>query len=100
MSAPRSPVVNLTITPVEVEVEGCLATVLEVARLPLPWTEYLASVQVRCDYNGREAISQVFQVHFKDSDELKRKLTIEVTKFRYHLFLMGLDELKKRGLTV
>jgi hypothetical protein len=100
MSAPRSPVINFTITPVEVEIEGCLATILEVARFPLPWTEYLASVQIRCDLNGREVISQVFQVIFKDSDELKRKLTIEVTKLRYNLFLMGLDELKKRGLAV
>ncbi|MFP3265238.1 MAG: hypothetical protein RXO54_05325 [Acidilobus sp.] len=99
-SASRSPVLNFTITPVEVEVEGCLATILEVARFPLPWTEYMASAQIRCDYNGREVISKVFQLIFKDSDELKRKLAIEVTKLRYNLFLMGVDELKKRGLAV
>jgi hypothetical protein len=98
MSAPRSPVINFTITPVEVEIEDCLATILEVARFPLPWTLYLASVQVRCDYNGKEAVSRVFQLIFKDSDDLKRKLTIEVTKFKYNLFLMGHDELQRRGL--
>lgn len=95
---PNSPSLNFVVTPVEVEVEGCLASILEIAQLKLPWTEYQASVQVRCNYNGKDIISQIFQLHFKDSDDLKRQLTVEVTKFRYNLFLMGVDEMQKRGI--
>jgi hypothetical protein len=98
MSARRGPVLTFVITPIEVDVEDCVATILEVTRLKLPWTEYQASVQLRCREGGKEAISRVFQISFTDSEDLKRKLIIEKTKFKYNLFLLGADELKRRGI--
>jgi ribosomal protein S8 len=79
---------------------GHLATILEVTKLKLPWTEYRASVQLRCREDGKEAISRVFQISFTGSEDLKRKLIIEKTKFKYTLFLLGVDELKRRGVAL
>jgi hypothetical protein len=98
MSATKAPVINLVLTPVEIDVDDCIATILEVSKLKLPWIEYQASVQVKCRVEGKEVTSQVFQVSFTDSDDLKRKLLIEVSKFKYNIFLYGVDELKKRGI--
>jgi len=98
MAERRPPVINLVITPIEIDVEDCVATILEVAKLKLPWTEYQASVQLRCRQNGKEAITRVFQISFTDSEDLKRKLIMEVTKFKYNIFLLGVDELRRRGI--
>jgi hypothetical protein len=98
MSERRGPVLTFVITPVEIDVEDCVATILEVTKLKLPWTEYQASVQLRCREGGREAVSRVFQVSFTNSEDLKRKLIIEKTKFKYNIFLLGVDELRRRGI--
>jgi hypothetical protein len=98
MAERRTPVINVVITPVEIDVEDCVATILEVSKLRLPWTEYQASVQLRCRQDGKEALSRVFQISFTDSEDLKRKLVIEATKFKYNLFLLGADELRRRGI--
>ena len=98
MSSTKTPVINLVLTPVEIDVDDCIATILETSKLKLPWVEYQASVQVKCRAEGKEVTSQVFQVSFTDSDDLKRKLLIEVSKFKYNIFLYGVDELKKRGI--
>jgi hypothetical protein len=98
--AERRPVQTLTITPIEVEIDNCVVTILEVARLPMTWTEagyeYQASCQVRCG----DVTSQVFTITYRDASELKSKLQVEVTKFRYMLFLYGARELRARGLAV
>ena len=98
MSERRPPVINLVITPIEVDIEDCVATILEVTKLKLPCTEYQASVQLRCRQDGKEAVTKVFQISFTDSEDLKRKLVIEVSKFKYSLFLLGVDELRRRGI--
>jgi len=98
MSTAKTPVINLVLTPVEVDVDDCVATIFEVTKLRLPWVEYQASVQVKCRAEGEEVASKVFQVSFTDSDDLKRRLLIEVSKFKYNIFLYGVDELKKRGI--
>jgi hypothetical protein len=98
MTERRGPVLTFVITPVEIDVEDCVATILEVTKLKLPWTEYQASVQLRCRQDGKEAVSRVFQISFTDSEDLKRKLIIEKTKFKYNLFLLGVDELRRRGI--
>jgi hypothetical protein len=100
MAERRGPVLTFVITPIEVDVEDCVATILEVSKLKLPWTEYQASVQLRCREGGREAVSRVFQVSFTNSEDLKRKLIIEKTKFKHVLFLLGIDELRRRGITL
>ncbi len=98
--AERRPVQTLTITPIEIEVDKCIVTILEVAKLPMSWVEpgyvYQASCQVRCG----DVISQVFTITYRDASELKSKLQVEVTKFRYMIFLYGSRELKARGLAV
>jgi hypothetical protein len=98
--AERRPVQTLTITPIEVEVDNCIVTILEVAKLPMSWIElghmYQASCQVRCG----DVTSNVFTITYRDASELKSKLQVEVTKFRYMLFLYGARELRARGLAV
>jgi hypothetical protein len=98
--AERRPVQTLTITPIEIEVDKCIVTILEVAKLPMSWMEpgyvYQASCQVRCG----DVISQVFTITYRDASELKSKLQVEVTKFRYMIFLYGSRELKARGLAI
>jgi hypothetical protein len=98
--AERRPVQTLTITPIEVEIDNCIVTILEVAKLPMSWMEpgyvYQASCQVRCG----DVTSQVFTITYRDASELKSKLQVEVTKFRYMIFLYGARELKARGLAV
>ena len=93
-TAAKSPILNLVVLPVEVEVEGCTATILEVAKLSLPWEQYSASVQIKCG----NATTRVFPIVYRDSQELKRKLVYEVTKLKYALFLYGVEELRKRGV--
>ena len=96
MSLPKAPILKLTITPVDVEIEDSIVTVLEVTKLNLPWEEYIASIQIKY----KNAVSRIFNITFKNSDDLKQKLITEVMKFKYALFLFSLDELKKRGIIV
>jgi hypothetical protein len=96
MSLPKAPILKLTITPVDIEIEDSIVTVLEVTKLNLPWEEYIASIQIKY----KNAVSRVFNITFKNSDDLKQKLITEVMKFKYVLFLFSLDELKKRGIIV
>jgi hypothetical protein len=94
----RRPIQNLTITPIEVEIDDCVASILEVIKLPITWIEakyiYQASCQVRCG----DAVSQVFTLVFRDANELKSKLQVEVSKFKYMVFLYGSKDLRMRGL--
>lgn len=98
--AERKPAQTIVVTPIEVEVDNCIVTILEVAKLPMSWTEtgyiYQASCQTRCG----DVTSRVFTITYRDASELKSKLQVEVTKFRYMMFLYGARELKARGLVV
>jgi hypothetical protein len=94
MSAPQKPVLDLTILPIDVEIERCIVSLLEVAKLNLPWDEYLVSVQVRCG----DASSQIFHVSYRDSRELMTKLRFEVAKFKYLLYVLGRDRLRQLGI--
>ena len=78
--------------PMDVEVDGCIATILEVAKLPLG--EYQASVQVRY----RDVLTRVFQVVYKDGRELAMKLRTEIAKLKWALMLYGKEELRRRGI--
>jgi len=94
--SPKKTSISLFITPLDVEVDGAIVTILEVAKLQLPWEEYQASCQVKY----KDVISRVFQVSYKDSNELKQKLKTEVAKFKYAYFLLGREELKRRGIAI
>jgi hypothetical protein len=37
-------------------------------------------------------------VLYRDAAELRARLAAEVSKFRYMLFLYGVDELRRRGI--
>jgi len=75
---------------------GCTVTLLESTKLPLPWDLYQASIQVRCG----NITSRIFQLTYKDGTELRRKLEVEVTKFKYIIFLYPQEELRRRGIIV
>jgi hypothetical protein len=96
MSLPKAPILKLTITPIDIEIEDSIVTVLEVTKLNLPWEEYIASIQIKY----KNAVSRIFNITFKNSDDLKQKLITEVMKFKYALFLFSSDELKRRGIIV
>lgn len=98
MAAAARPTLTLVLTPVDVEMEGCVATILEVSKLQVPWDQYMAVVQVRCELGKKEATSRVFTVLYKDAAELRARLATEVSKFRYMLFLYGVEELRRRGI--
>ena len=88
------PEVELWLLPIDVEVEGCIATLLEATKMPL--SGYQASVQVRCG----DTTSRVFQVVYRDGRELAKKLAVEVAKLKYALMLYGREELKRRGIVL
>ncbi|MCQ5337270.1 MAG: hypothetical protein NO475_03635 [Candidatus Methanomethylicia archaeon] len=96
MSLPKAPILKLTITPVDIEIEDSIVTVLEVTKLNLPWEEYIASIQIKY----KNAVSRIFNITFKNSDDLKQKLITEVMKFKYTFFLFSSDELKRRGIII
>jgi hypothetical protein len=90
----KKPVLDLTILPVEVEVDDCVVTILEASKLNLPWEEYQISAQVQC----RDALSNVFHITYRDSKELTQKLKTEVAKFKYVIFLFGKERLRQLGI--
>ena len=93
-TAEKKPILDLTILPIEVEVEDCVVTILEAAKLRLPWDEYQVSVQVQC----KDALSNVFHITYRDSKELTQKLKTEIAKFKYALFLYGKERLRQLGV--
>ena len=93
-AAEKKPILDLTILPIEVEIDGCTAVILEAAKLNLPWEEYQISVQVQC----KDALSNVFHITYRDSKELTQKLKTEVAKFKYALFLYGKERLRQLGV--
>ena len=88
------PEIELWLLPIDIEVEGCTATLLEATKMPI--SGYQASVQVRCG----DATSRVFQVVYRDGKELAKKLAVEVAKFKYALVVYGREELRRRGVAL
>jgi hypothetical protein len=86
--------IDITVLPVDVEIDGCLVTILEAAKLQLPWDEFQVSCQVRCG----NLQSQIFHLTYKTPKELAQKLKTEVAKFKYMMWLLGEGELVKRGI--
>lgn len=86
--------VEIPVLPLDVEVEGCTATLLEVQKLEGLPKPYLAAVQVRCG----DVASQVFHVMYASGSELATRLRAEVQKFQYLLWLLGKKEVVQRGL--
>jgi hypothetical protein len=92
----RTPAYTLTILPVEIKVGDTLVTILEATKLKLPWDEWICSCQIKIE----DIQSKVFSVTYKDSKELALKLDLEVTKFKYLLFLYGKEKLIEMGLAI
>jgi hypothetical protein len=90
----KQPALNLYILPLDVEIDDCIATILEVSKLV--FETYQASIQVKCG----DAISNIFHITYKDGKELRKKLEIEVNKLKYALFIYGKDELRKRKIII
>ena len=88
------PEIELWLLPIDIEVEGCTATLLEAAKMPI--SGYQVSVQVRCG----DAVSRVFQVTYRDGKELAKRLAVEVAKLKYALLLYGVEELRRRGVVL
>jgi hypothetical protein len=86
--------IEIPVLPLDIEIEGCVAMLLEVQKLDGLPKPYLAAVQVRCS----DVASQVFHLWYNDGAELATKLRAEVQKFQYLLWLMGKKEAISRGL--
>lgn len=86
--------IDITVLPVDVEVDGCIVTILEASKLQLPWDEFQVSCQARCG----NLQSQVFQLTYKTPKELAQKLKTEIAKFKYMIWLLGENELVRRGI--
>ncbi len=86
--------IEITVLPVDVEVDGCIVTILEASKLKLPWDEFQVSCQARCG----NIQSQIFHITYKTPKELAQKLKTEIAKLKYMLWLMGESELVRRGI--
>jgi len=86
--------IDITVLPVDVEVDGCVVTILEATKLKLPWDEFQVSCQARCGHLQ----SQIFHITYKTPKELAQKLRTEIAKFKYMLWLLGEGELVRRGI--
>jgi hypothetical protein len=86
--------IDITVLPVDVEVDGCIVTILEATKLKLPWDEFQVSCQARCG----NLQSQIFHITYRTPKELAQKLKTEIAKLKYMLWLMGESELIRRGI--
>jgi hypothetical protein len=86
--------IDITVLPVDIEVDGCIVTILEASKLKLPWDEFQVSCQVRC----QNVQSQIFHIMYRTPKELAQKLKTEIAKFKYMLWLLGENELVRRGI--
>jgi hypothetical protein len=86
--------IDITVLPVDVEIDGCIVTILEASKLKLPWDHFQVSCQARCG----NLQSQIFHIDYKTPKELAQKLKTEVAKFKYMLWLLGESELVRRGI--
>jgi len=86
--------IEITVLPVDVEIDGCTVTILEASKLKLPWDEFQVSVQARCG----NIQTQIFHIDYKTPKELAQKLKTEIAKLKYMLWLMGENELIRRGI--
>jgi hypothetical protein len=80
--------------PVDVEIDGCIVTILEASKLKLPWDEFQVSCQARCG----NLQSQIFHITYKTPKELAQKLKTEIAKLKYMSWLLGEGELVRRGI--
>jgi hypothetical protein len=86
--------IDITVLPVDVEIDDCVVTILEASKLNLPWDEFQVSCQARCG----NIQSQIFHITYKTPKELAQKLKTEIAKLKYMLWLMGESELIRRGI--
>jgi len=86
--------IDLVVLPVEVEIDNCVATILETTKYNLPWEQYQAAVQLQCN----DVMSQIFHIHYANSRELLLKLKSEISKLKYMIWLYGKAELERRGV--
>jgi hypothetical protein len=86
--------IEIPVLPLDIEVEGCAATLIEVQKLEGLPKPYLAAVQVRCG----DVASNVFHVAYASGSELATRLRAEVQKFQYVVWLLGKREAVQRGL--
>jgi len=84
---------RIVLPPFSVEVEGAIATILEVSKTePVPgeaW--YHASIQI--EYKGMR--SRTFTLDARDEKDLLDKLKIEVTKLKYMELAYGTEYLRR-----
>ena len=74
------------VPPLTVEVDDCLAHILEVLQHDTPWgTEYSVSVKLECG----PISSRVFNLTVRNERELKGKLIAEVTKLKIMRLVFG-----------
>ena len=86
--------IDVTVLPVDVEIDGCIVTILEATKLKLPWDEFQVSCQARCG----NLQSQIFHITYTTPKELAQKLKTEIAKLKYMLWLLGEGELIRRGI--
>jgi len=86
--------IDITVLPVDVEIDGCIVTILEASKLKLPWDEFQVSCQARCG----NLQSQIFHITYKTPKELAQKLKTEIAKLKYMSWLLGEVELVRRGI--
>ena len=85
---------EIVVLPIDVEVDGCIVTLLEATKFTLTHTIYQVSCQARCG----DMQSQIFHVTYSTPHELIQKLKTEIAKFKYMIWLLGKEEMIRRGI--
>lgn len=83
---------QVQLPPLVIEVDNCLAHILEVLRHDAPWgTEYTVSIKLECG----PVRTRVFNLTVENTEQLKAKLLAEVTKLRLMRFIYGDDHTRE-----
>jgi len=85
---------EIMVLPIDVEVDGCIVTLIEAAKFTLTRPIYQVSCQARCS----DMQSQIFHVTYNTPQELIQKLKTEIAKFKYMIWLLGKEEMIRRGI--
>ena len=82
-----SNILNITIPPFDIEIDGCKARIWEVIDVSTPRDKiYYVSCSLEC-FGIR---SKKFPIFCSNIDELKKKLEIEVSKFKFLILSLGM----------
>jgi hypothetical protein len=84
---------SIQLTPLFLEVDGVTVQLVEVSKRQLVSGDVWYICSVKVIYKGIH--SKVFPLYVKDTQDLKNKLKVEITKLKFIDYSYGIEEVKK-----